>query len=82
MLPEQRSYATSAQNPQNPLPATSASSLDGATGMTVGVYWKGLDGNRWIKDASGTRNLGSYTTGADTYWNNNGYMAINDPINV
>lgn len=46
-----------------------------------GVYWVGSDGNRWVKDASGTRNVGSYTAGADNYWRNLGYSFVDDPVN-
>lgn len=46
----------------------------------AGVQWVGADGNRYIKDASGTRNMGAATNQGGMYWNNQGYSVISDPL--
>lgn len=45
----------------------------------MGVQWVGQDGNRYVKGANGTANLGPASgTGAD-YWSSIGYKVITDP---
>ena len=45
----------------------------------AGVQWVGSDGNRYIKDSSGTRNVGPATSEGGTWWIKNGYPMILDP---
>lgn len=47
----------------------------------AGVQWVGSDGNRYVKDSSGTRNVGAASAGGGTYWINQGYPMISDPVN-
>lgn len=45
----------------------------------AGVQWVGTDGNRYVKDSSGTRNLGAATETGGNYWTGQGYTMILDP---
>lgn len=46
----------------------------------AGSQWIGQDGNRWVADAQGTRNLGAATSTGQNYWANQGYTTIFDPV--
>lgn len=45
----------------------------------AGSQWVGQDGNRWVADAQGTRNVGPATSAGSQYWFSQGYTGISDP---
>lgn len=45
-----------------------------------GVYWRGTDGNVYVKGAQGTNSAGKWDGNTDNYWFNQGYSKISDPV--
>ena len=44
-----------------------------------GVYWKGADGNVYVKGSGGTNAAGAYDGNTDKYWSSRGFSQISDP---
>lgn len=50
----------------------------GQTGQN-GVYWRGTDGNVYVKGSQGVNSAGRYDSNTDKYWFEKGYFQIQDP---
>lgn len=44
-----------------------------------GVYWRGADGNVYVKGSQGTNSAGRFDSNSNNYWQQRGYSYINDP---
>jgi hypothetical protein len=44
-----------------------------------GAYWRGNDGNVYVKGAEGVNSAGAWDDNTDLYWGGMGYQAINNP---
>lgn len=53
----------------------------GQTGQN-GVYWRGTDGNVWVKGSQGVNSAGRYDSNTDKYWFDRGYYQIQTPNSV
>jgi len=58
--------------------------MAGATGEWTapsgnGVYWRGADGNVYVKGDQGVNNAGQWDDNSGTYWGDRGFDQINDP---
>lgn len=53
----------------------------GQTGQN-GVYWRGTDGNVWVKGSQGVNNAGRYDSNTDKYWFDRGFYQIETPNSV
>ncbi len=47
--------------------------------MAAGVYWKGNDGNVWVKGDQGTNSAGAWDANTNNYWMSRGFDYIPDP---
>lgn len=45
-----------------------------------GAFWKGQDGNVYVKGAQGTNSAGKYDPNTSNYWTGQGYKQITDPL--
>lgn len=50
----------------------------GQTGQN-GVYWRGTDGNVYVKGSQGVNSAGRYDSNTDKYWFDRGFFQIQDP---
>lgn len=44
-----------------------------------GVYWRGADGNVYVKGSQGTNSAGRFDSNSNNYWQQRGYSYINNP---
>lgn len=63
--------------------AGSTSTSSGSTARSApsnnGVFWRGADGQVYIKGGSGTNAAGSWDGGTQSYWGSRGFSEIADP---
>lgn len=50
-----------------------------ATSDPSGVFWKGTDGNVWVRGNQGTNSAGKWDANTNDYWMSQGYGYISDP---
>ena len=56
-----------------------ASANSGTSSGGGGVFWKGADGNVWVKGSQGTNSAGAWDANTQNYWTGQGFSQINDP---